>query len=286
MSLENLMNLDNTSLLSFITVAETGSFTVASKRLCRTQSAISQQISKLEKQLSRQLFIRGKQLTLTSDGEVLIGYARKIFILQCEILDRFREPELKGEVRFGLPEDFAALFLPEVLADFSRIHPLISLKIECDLTLNLYDRFRSQELDLVLVKMNCPEAFPNGVDVWSEPLMWVGDENLIEPDRPVPLVLSPSPCVYRSAAIQSLEAAGRSWRVVLSSPSYAGITAAVRAGMGITTMPQIMIPNDLDSIDSQFLPSLSDIHVSLLKYREDNPSVNTLSTFVMKKLRR
>ena len=71
---------------------------------------------------------------------------------------------------------------------------------------------------------------------------WVGDASLIDSEKPVPLVLSPQPCVYRASAIQTLENSGRSWRLVFSSPSYAGTVAAVKAGMGITVIPHTMIP--------------------------------------------
>ncbi len=279
------MSLDTFSLKCFIAVAETGSFTKAAERVRRTQSAISQQIAKLEKLLLKPLIARGKTLTLTAEGEVFLGYARKILTLHCETIDRFKKPELEGEVRFGLPEDFASVFLSDVLADFSRIHPRILLNIECDLTLNLFDRFKKKEFDLVLVKMNRPEDFPNGLDVWSEPLRWVGDSRLIDPNRPVPLVLSPAPCVYRASAIKALESKGRSWRLVFTSPSYAGTAAAVKAGMGITIMPAAMVPDNLEVIDSSLLPKLSDTHVSILKYESNNPVVSSLEGFIIRKLR-
>lgn len=279
------MNIDTITLHCFIAVAETGSFTRAAERVGRTQSAISQQISKLEHLLDKPLLVRGKSFALTPEGEVFLSYARQIFALHREALDRFKEPELEGEVRFGLPENFASVYLSEVLADFSRIHPRILLYIECDLTLNLYERFRQKEFDLVLVKMNQPDDFPNGLDVWSEPLKWVGDTNLIDPHKPLPLVLAPQPCVYRAAALQALEEAGRAWRLVFSSPSYAGALAAVRAGMGLTIMPPTMIPPELPAVDATLLPPLADTHVSLLKHRADNPAINTLEDFVLRRLR-
>lgn len=277
---------DLVTLQSFIAVAETGSFTKAANRIGRTQSAVSQQMAKLEGLLGKPFLIRGKTITLTPEGEIILGYARKIYALHREMIDRFRQPELEGEVRFGVPENFASVFLSEVLADFSRIHPRILLKIECDLTLNLFERFQQKEFDLVLVKMNQPENFPNGLDVWSEPLRWVGDPSLVDPAKPVPLVLAPQPCVYRSSAIKALETANRSWRLVLSSPSYAGAVAAVRAGMGVTVMPQTMIPQDLQAIGSLLLPDLEDTHVSLLKHRSDVPAINTLEGFMLSKLKR
>lgn len=279
------MNIDSVTLQAFLAVAETASFTKAAERVGRTQSAISQQMAKLEQMLGKSLFIRGRHFTLTPEGEIFLGYARQILSLHHEALDRFKEPELEGEVRFGLPEDFASVFLSEVLADFARIHPRILLNIECDLTLNLYERFRQKEFDLVLVKMTRPDDFPNGQDVWTEPLEWVGDEALIQPGKTVPLVLSPQPCVYRAAAIQALEAAGHSWRLIFSSTSYAGKAAAVRASMGITVLPRMMAPKELSLMVSGSLPSLEDIHVSLLKHKGDNPAINSFEEFVLKQLR-
>lgn len=279
------MNIDTITLQCFIAVAETGSFTKAAERVGRTQSAISQQITKLENILNKPLLVRGKTFALTPEGEIFLSYARQIFALHREAIDRFKEPELEGEVRFGLPENFASVYLAEVLADFSRIHPRILLNIECDLTLNLFERFKKKVFDIVLVKMNRPEDFPNGLEVWSEPLKWVGDTNLIDPNKPIPLVLSPQPCVYRTSAIKALEKAGHPWRLVFSSPSYTGTVAAVKAGMGITVMPHTMIPNGLQAVESSFLPLLSDTHVSLLKHKSDNAAINTLEEFVLKRLK-
>jgi DNA-binding transcriptional LysR family regulator len=279
------MNIDTITLRCFIAVAETGSFTKAAERVGRTQSALSQQINKLENLLDKSLLVRGKTFYLTPEGEIFLGYARQIFALHREAIDRFKEPELKGEVCFGLPEDFASVYLAEVLADFSRIHPRILLNIECDLTLHLFSRFKKKEFDLVLVKMNRPEDFPNGVDVWSEPLKWVGDSSLIDPSKPIPLVLSPHPCVYRASAIKALEEYGCAWRPVFSSPSYASLVAAVKAGMGLSVMPHTMIPSELKALDPALLPKLADTHVSLLKYEADNTAINTLEEFVLRKLR-
>ena len=279
------MSLDTITLQCFIAVAETASFTRAAERVGRTQSAISQQITKLEQLLGKPLLVRGKSFALTPEGEIFLGYARQIFALHHEAMDRFKEPELEGEVRFGMPENFASVYLSEVLADFSRIHPRIMLNIECDLTLNLFERFKKKKFDLVLVKMNRPQDFPNGVNVWSEPLKWVGDASLVDKKKPVPLVLSPQPCVYRASAIEALENAGRAWRIVFTSPSYTGTVAAVKAGMGISVMPHTMIPADLQALESAILPKLSDTHVSLLKHRADNAAINTLEGFVLRKLK-
>lgn len=279
------MSFDSFSLKCFIAIAETKSFTKAAQTVSRTQSAVSQQVAKLEQLLGKKLLTRGKEISMTHEGEVFLSYARKIFTLHHEAMDHFKEPELEGELKFGLPEDFANVFLSDVLADFSRIHPRILLNIECDLTVNLFNRFKNGEFDLVLVKMSRPEDFPNGVKVLSESLRWVGDKRLIDANKPLPLVLSPKPCVFRESGIKALEQAGRSWRLAFTSPSHTSTLAAVRAGMGITIMPHHMIPDDLEVINFSVLPKLSDTHVSLLKHNSEQPAVNTLEEFVLRKIK-
>jgi len=277
---------DQLTLECFLAVYETGSFTRAAEKVSRTQSAVSQQIAKLESQIGKPVFMRGRNFHLTTEGELLLTYAKKITSLNREAMDLFKNPELQGEVRFGLPEDFASVFLSDVLSEYVSFHPRIMLNIECDLTITLFERFKNKEFDLVLVKMNRPEDFPNGIDVWSETLEWVGNREFLDKsDQPIPLVLSPSPCVYRSRAIESLENAGYKWRVVFCSHSYAGKIAAVKAGMGITVLPRNMVPTDLEIIKTKKDSlKLYDTHISLLKHHSQDIAVNSFGEFVVERL--
>jgi DNA-binding transcriptional LysR family regulator len=280
------MIFDPVSLECFLAVSETNSFTLAATKVNRTQSAVSQHIAKLESQIGKPLFKRGKNFTVTFEGEILLGYAKQIVTLNREAFDRFKHPELQGEVRFGLPEDFASVFLSDVLTEYAALHPLILLHVECDLTLNLFERFKNKEFDLVLVKMNKPEDFPNGIDVWSEKLEWVGSDHFFRSDACIPLVCAPQPCVYRSRAIKSLENAKKKWRIVFSSPSYTGTVAAVKAGMGVTVLPRNMIPDDLEIIRGDpYIPKLDDTHISLLKHENTNIALNSFEKFVINRLR-
>lgn len=280
------MNIDTIALQCFLAVVETGNITKAAIRVGRTQSALSQQMAKLEAMLGKPLFSRGKNFCLTPEGELFLGYARQIFTLHREAIDRFKEPELQGEFRFGMPEDFASLYLSDVLVDFSRIHPRVLVNVECDLTLNLFERFKKNEFDMVLLKMNRPEDISNSVEVYSEKLEWICHPSLIlEKDKAVPLVLSPQPCVYRARALKALKIANIKWRVVFSSPSYAGTIAAVKAGLGITVLPRTMIPDQLDILNSADLPTLDDTHICLLKHSAHNTALLSFEKFVLAKLR-
>ena len=282
------MPLDTVTLQCFLAVAETQSFTKAAARVGRTQSAISQQIAKLENLIEKQLIIRGRELSLTPDGELFLGYAKRIYELHRESLDRFKTPELQGELRFGLPEDFASMMLSDILVEFSSLHPRVMLNVECDLTLNLIERFHQDEFDLIMIKTNDKNQITEGVNVWNEPVEWVGKKELLPAlhDKTIiPLVLSPTPCVYRGNVIESLNQLHLKWRLAFSSPSYAGKMAAVRAGLGITAIQRSMIPNYLDRLDDYFLPPLKDIHVSLIKKEGANKAIESLEFFIMDKLK-
>ena len=278
--------MDSFSLHCFLSVAESKSFTKAALRVGRTQSAVTQQISNLEKMVGTRLFERGRAIHLTKDGEIFLPYALKIFSLSQEVIERFKHPELEGEVRFGVPEDFATFLLSDILVDFSRSHPRIFLNVDCDLTLHLYEKFRRGKLDIVLLKMISPIDFPQGLDIWEEPLAWVGNsEAIFQEKKPLPLVLSPEPCVYRSAAISSLEEGRVLSRIVYTSPSYAGIIAAVKANLGFTVLPIKMIPQELHAISSPLLPPLPKLHVTLLTQKKEDPSIQSMHDYLEMKLK-
>ena len=75
--------LDSEVLRTFVTIAESGSFTRAAQQLFRTPSALSMQIKRLEEILGQNLFVReARQVRLTAEGEVLLGYSRNSMLRQ------------------------------------------------------------------------------------------------------------------------------------------------------------------------------------------------------------
>ncbi len=249
--------IDTFSIECFMAVSRTGSFTKASEYIGRTQSAVSQQIAKLESHLGKKLFIRGKNIALTPDGESFYHYARQIHELQKQAVQHFKNPQLGGELRFGLPEDFITIFLDSVLSEFIRIYPNVIIKIECELSLNLLERFKNHEFDMILLKMNAPEDLQNSQEVWCEKLEWVGSKLFsqnLDTKKTVPLIISPPPCLYRARAIQALEEKSLEYRIVFTSQSYNSKIAAAKAGLGITVLPKSMIPSHLYAINDTELP--------------------------------
>lgn len=258
--------IDLDRLSAFVTVAETGNMTVTAARMLRTPSAISLMIKRLEEELGLRLFDRAhRAVRLSAAGEQLLRHARHILAVHDAMLDEMAEPALQGVVRLGTPEDFATSYLPDVLARFAKSHPRVALEVSCDLTLNLIDAFGRGDFDLVLIKRE-PAGPEQGVRVWREALVWAAADAVdIERADPLPLVVSPAPCVYRARAVGALDRAGRGWRIAYTCASLAGSQAAVRAGLGVTVLPRDMVPPDLAVIDdSRLLPDLHDTEIALL----------------------
>ncbi len=281
--------MDMIALQCFISVAEYLSFTKAAKKVGRTQSAVSQQIAKLEHILGKNLLIRGNEPRLTENGELFLSYAHKILKLQREALDKFKEPELEGEIHFGIPEDFAYMILSDILVEFSRLHPRVILNVECDLTLNLLNNFEKKQFDLILVKNNFYEQKTYGNIIFEEDVLWIGNPKRLPEltkNSKIPLILSPSPCVYRDNVIRSLENHHIDWQMIFSSPSYTGKMAAVKAGLGITAIQKSMIPNDLSILDYPFLPKLHRVQISILKNNHHQKSIDTLEYFILNLLKK
>jgi DNA-binding transcriptional LysR family regulator len=262
---KSLVNLDIDLLRTFVVVATERNFTRAAERLMRQQSTVSLQIKRLEDALGQRLLERTpRSVELTPEGEAFLAYAQKILDLNDEVVSLAHEPQMQGVVRLGTPEDFATQHLPDILSRFVQAYPSVALEVTCDLTLNLAQGFRSGQFDIVLLKRE-RSAVSGGVRVWREPLVWVaGQHDYVHGSGPLPLVVSPEPCVYRKRAIESLERSRRPWRIAYTCGSLAGSIAAVRAGLGIAVLPKEMVPDGLHVIDGDPLPDLKDTEIALL----------------------
>ena len=127
--------LDIELLRSFVSVVDAGGFTRAGERVHRTQSTVSQQIKRLEDAVGQPLLIRnGKQATPTEEGERLLSYARRILMLEEEARDVVSRPVNDGVVRLGIPEDFAANRLTELLSNFRALRPGCGSNVRCGLS--------------------------------------------------------------------------------------------------------------------------------------------------------
>jgi len=250
-------------LRALVAVADAGGVTRAAEALGRTQPAVSLQIKRLEEAVGQKLFDRSNRaFGLTPAGGTMTGYARRILLLHDEAVARVMRPEPAGAVRVGLPNDFAVTFLPGILGKFSVEFPEVSLEVGCALSHSLLDALDAGDHEMV-VAMTGAGGHPAAARIWRERLVWCGAKGVGADDGgPVPLIAYPEGCTYRKRMTDALERSGRAWRVVYVSPSLAGLTAAVQAGLGVTALSKHTAPAALISA-SAGLPRLADVSVGL-----------------------
>ncbi len=263
--------------LAFATIAETSSFTAAAEKLGLRQSTISQQIKRLEDAIKRPLFARDTHsVTLTSDGEALLDYARGILDLNRRVERHFSDIDIRGRLRVGISEDFAASRLPQVLRDFVADHSGIDLELTVDISGPLYERLDSGALDVVFAKRLRGER--RGQIAWSDELVWAARPDIgIDAAAPVPLVVFGAPSVTRTQAIEALEKAGRSWLVSCTSGSLFGLQAAAFAGLGVMPFARSLLPEGLAPLSARAgLPPLGRVEFVAIAARRHDRAATAL----------
>lgn len=260
-----MQNVPTDLLRTFVKAIDSGSFTRAGELVGRTPSAVSLQIRRLEDLANATLFQRdAHRLQLTADGRTVAQFARRILALNDELLASLRQPSVAGRVRLGAPHEYTASLLPEFLGKFAQAHPNVMLEVTSDLSKNLLRRQQAGEFDLVIA-LHEESAAADGRLVFTEPLVWVGSmDHASHLQTPLPLVLAPPPCIYRNRILQSLNQAQRPCRIVYLSSSYNGISAAVRAGIGVTVMAGSAIPPGSRTFaERDGLPDLGELELRL-----------------------
>lgn len=261
--------LDPQVLQSFIAIAECGSFTRAARQVFRSPSALSMQIRQLEKQLGQALFVReARHVRLTSEGELLLGYARQLLRLNEEAVRRFLAPPLQGTVRLGAPEDLGTRTLPAALARFATQHPAVQVDVTIRGSAELLRQIEAEDLEVALVAVPQDCAVPeNGLVVFDDPLVWACREGAAAPRRsPLPLALANLGCPWRRAGLAALDRAGIAYRVAYTSDHCAGQEAAMLADLAMSPYPARLVGGLLRQVPPDVqLPALGTCRICLVR---------------------
>jgi DNA-binding transcriptional LysR family regulator len=255
-------------LAPFVAVVESGSMTAATRRVGRTQSAVSMQIKRLEEIVGRPLFRRdARKVALTREGELMLVQARKILRAHREAVDLFREDALSGSVTIGTPDDYAQSFLPQVLALFAQSHPKVHVSLVIEPSEYLSMRIRDGSVDLAITTQGNGEE--GGVVVHEEPLVWVTSATHDVHERdPLPLAVFAENCCFRAAAVRALAEIGRSYRIAVTSPSIAGVHAALRAGLAVAAEARSTVAPGLRTLSpDEGFPALPSVRLIVQRAR-------------------
>ena len=275
--------LDVDVLRTFVAIAECGSFTLAARQVFRTPSALSMQIKRLEETLGHMLFVReARQVRLTPEGEVLLGYGRRLLKLNEEAVAQFLAPSVAGRLSFGTTDDVGTRILPGVLAQFARSHPAVQVDVVVSSSKEMLARLDAGELDLILMSAGNPGQDVRGEIVHSEPLVWAGREGGVAAQRsPLPVALAQHGCAWRGMALAALDRAGLGYRIAYSCEHCAGQEAAMLADLAVAPFPLSLVRPPLRRIDPSLLPPLGEYQLVLIKRPGAAEACESLAVHVM-----
>ena len=259
------LSFDPVQLRTFLAVANGLSFTRAGHELGISQPTVSQHVRRLEEAAGRQLLRRDtRTVSLTDNGEAMAGFARTILAANDDAVAYFTGSAMRGRLRFGAADELALSELPSILREFRQLYPRINLELTVTQSGTLLRRLTANHLDLIFI--NQPADSDRGRLVRRDRLVWVGLERTeIDPDQPVPVITYHAPSLSRSAAINSLESAQRTWRITCNTREINGVLAAARAGIGICVLAQSRVPGDLRILSGRLdLPDLPDVEMALV----------------------
>lgn len=253
------MNLDLDLLRTFVAVADLNTFAAAAAAVCRTQSAVSQQMQRLEQLVGKELFARhGRNKLLTEHGIQLLGYARKILRFNDEACMSLMFSNLQGVLTLGASDESADTILPFLLNRISSVYPKLALDVNVKRNAFMVEMLKENEVDLV-VTTHRPGQF-DSLTLRTSPTHWYcAAEYVLQKGEPIPLVLLDDPSPFRDMVLAALNEAGIPWRLAYVASTLPAVRAAVKAGLGVTARPVEMMSPDLRVLgQSEGLPSLPD----------------------------
>ena len=263
--MRSFTNFQTDLLRTFVSVIDLGAFTKAGDALGRTQPAISLQIRRLEELVGAPVIRQvGRTLLLTSEGEMLLSYAREILRLNDEAASYFNRARIAGVLRVGLPNDYAVAFLQGVITEYTRSNPEISLELHCGWSADILDRLRADELDVAVAMANGERAQYLSRS-WIERPIWAAAKDFtVDPARGIPLAAHPEGCAYRARMIQALDGAHLRWRIAYTGSGVSGLQNAVINGLGVSALTRYtMLPGMRVLDEEDGFPPLAEIRVGL-----------------------
>lgn len=244
--------MDIRSLRYFVEVVQLNGFSRAAERLFVTQPAISRSIQKLEQELGYTLLVRENDgVRLTDEGEILLSHAKQILKQFNSMNKALKEKEgpLSGILNVGLPPVIASTYFADIIMAFSRRYPQVELKILELGTHKMMEAMLNGEVEAAAVMLPFDnELFDLHVFSSDRLMLLVSEQHPLAMRNSVKFAeLIDEPFIFFSEDFRINELVMSACGIYGKKPVIAGrsshldlVTAMVRAGVGVTLLPDSM----------------------------------------------
>ena len=279
-------------LETLLHVAEVGSFTQAAKILSLTQPAVSQHIKQLEKELGIRIFNRSEgQLHLTTEGELVLGYAKRVRMLYQNLQQSLSDYKSQAKrLSVGITHTAESNLIAEVLAQYCIEHPGVRLTILTDTISNLYNKLKTYEIDIAVVEGKVYDASLNSILIDTDCLVLaVANESPLARKSSVTLdelkkenlILRLPSSGTRNLFVSHLESNGMSideFNIILEVDNIATIKDLIRRGFGVSILAKSACYDEASKGKMRLLPveNLGMIREINLVYTPDFEHVSML----------
>lgn len=268
-----IRDFDISSLRTFIAVAEHLNMTNASLMRHLTQSAVSQQIKKLETLLDEKLLIRRpKGIELTRSGEAFLPHARLLVQLNDEAFAEMTNSPVTRNIRLGVPSDVVSSLLPQILKNFQAANPDTQITLISKNSVELLHLLELEQVDIALTTDR--ETTSDATLLFRKPLIWIGAiEGQAHLQTPLPVAVGRVDCPFRMAASDALSNARLPWRAVTQVGSLEPVFATLMADMAVAPFMPGTMPYGTCQVEEN-LPTLPNFSLQMRKQkRKTNATV-------------
>lgn len=238
----------------FIEVAEREHMSEAAEHLGIAQSAISRQVTNLEKELGVQLFERkGRNVKLLPIGKVFLIHAKeaiKSIEYAKKQIDEYIDPE-RGSIKIGFPTSLARSLLPPLLNEFKMNYPDIQFQLRQGTYQFLIDAVKRRELNIAFIgPVITDDPLINGRTLFYEKMyLLIPSQHRLAKRKSIYLtelkeenfVLFPRGYVFEELVVEACHSVGFEPQVISQGGDLEAVKGMVATGIGITILPESAI---------------------------------------------
>jgi len=253
------LNIPTEVVRALVAIADTGSVSKTAEQLNLSQAAVSAQLKRLEAIVGEPVFARGPGgLKQTERGAIAIASARRMLDANDQIVRLGRADDDLQPVRIGLSMSHAASFLP-MWSAAATDEPVI---LRCDRTTIIAEAFSRGLIDIACL-LAPPIAQADPILAWDEEVVWVRSRDfVISPGAPFPLI-DWHGSLSNEVATRALDAAGLSYRFVVTCTDFHIVMKAVQAKIGVIALPAALVAEPLKVATDYYFPRLRPLRAGI-----------------------